>query len=59
MSLSTPPADLKAELDAKSATIESMEIEISKLRAQAERHASGSSSEKEQIPEHIMKINHV
>ncbi|RSL73609.1 hypothetical protein CEP53_000682 [Fusarium sp. AF-6] len=49
MSLSTPPADLKAELDAKSATIESMEIEISKLRTQAERHASGSSSEKEQI----------
>ncbi|KAF4467109.1 USO1-intracellular transport [Fusarium albosuccineum] len=49
MSVSTPPADLKAQLDAKSATIESMEIEISKLRAQAERHASGSTSEKEQI----------
>ncbi|KAM0432298.1 hypothetical protein ACHAPT_004838 [Fusarium lateritium] len=49
MSLSTPPADLKAELDAKLTTIESMEIEISKLRAQAERHATGSSSEKEQI----------
>ncbi|KAM5352654.1 hypothetical protein ACJ41O_005376 [Fusarium nematophilum] len=49
MSIASPPSDLQAEIDAKSATIESMEIEISKLRAQAERHASGSSSEKEQI----------
>lgn len=47
--MASPPADLKAELEAKTATIESMEIEISKLRAQAERHASGSSSEKEQV----------
>ncbi|KAF5023008.1 hypothetical protein F66182_4927 [Fusarium sp. NRRL 66182] len=49
VSVATPPADLKAELEAKTATIESMEIEISKLRAQAERHASGSTSEKEQV----------
>ncbi|KAF5588492.1 USO1-intracellular transport [Fusarium pseudocircinatum] len=49
MSVASPPADLKAELEAKTATIESMEIEISKLRAQVERHASGSSSEKEQV----------
>lgn len=49
VSMATPPADFKAELEAKTATIESMEIEISKLRAQAERHASGSSSEKEQV----------
>ncbi|KAM0382312.1 hypothetical protein ACHAPY_004300 [Fusarium culmorum] len=49
VSMATPPADFKAELEAKTATIESMEIEISKLRAQAERHASGSSPEKEQV----------
>ncbi|KAI1053942.1 hypothetical protein LB507_007343 [Fusarium sp. FIESC RH6] len=49
VSMASPPADFKAELEAKTATIESMEIEISKLRAQAERHASGSTSEKEQV----------
>ncbi|CZT08857.1 hypothetical protein WAI453_006054 [Rhynchosporium graminicola] len=44
----TVPADLEAVLQSKSSTIESMEIEISNLRAQLERIAS-SSSEKEQI----------
>ncbi|KAH7356929.1 hypothetical protein BKA65DRAFT_495800 [Rhexocercosporidium sp. MPI-PUGE-AT-0058] len=42
------PADYEAALLSKSSTIESMEIEISNLRAQLERMASGS-SEKEQI----------
>ncbi|KAL2073453.1 hypothetical protein VTL71DRAFT_10777 [Oculimacula yallundae] len=44
----TVPADYEAALQSKSSTIESMEIEISNLRAQVERLASGS-SEKEQI----------
>ncbi|KAJ3488045.1 hypothetical protein NLG97_g6276 [Lecanicillium saksenae] len=43
-----PPA-FQAELDSKIATIESMEIEISKMRSQLERHQSGASSEKEQV----------
>lgn len=43
------PASLEADLRSKSSTIESMEIEISNLRAQMERVASGSSVEKEQI----------
>ncbi|PVH74132.1 hypothetical protein DL98DRAFT_575820 [Cadophora sp. DSE1049] len=42
------PADYEAALSSKSSTIESMEIEISNLRAQLERMVSGS-SEKEQI----------
>lgn len=45
----SPPSDLQAELDSKSGTIESMEAEISKLRAQVDRQATGSSAEKEQI----------
>ncbi|CAI6097659.1 hypothetical protein V2G26_003040 [Clonostachys chloroleuca] len=45
----TSPADLQAELDSKSSTIESMEIEISKLKARVERHESGATSEKEQV----------
>ncbi|KAH7149179.1 hypothetical protein B0J13DRAFT_621069 [Dactylonectria estremocensis] len=49
LSVPAPPAELRAELASKSATIESMEIEISKLKARVERQASGSSSEKEQI----------
>ncbi|PBP20561.1 hypothetical protein BUE80_DR008687 [Diplocarpon rosae] len=44
----TAPADYEAVLLSRSSTIESMEIEISSLRAQVERLASGS-SEKEQI----------
>jgi hypothetical protein len=47
--MNSPPAELAAQLASKSATIESMELEISKLRAQVERQASGSSSEREQI----------
>jgi hypothetical protein len=46
--MSSPPAELAAELASKSSTIESMELEISKLRAQVERQASGT-SEREQI----------
>lgn len=42
-------SDLAAELKSKSATIESMELEISNLQAQLQRVASGSSVEKEQI----------
>lgn len=48
MSSSSPP-DLEAVLVSKDSTIESMEIEISNLRAQLDRVASGSSVEKEQI----------
>lgn len=48
MSLTVPP-ELEAALQSKNSTIESMEIEISNLRAQLDRVASGSSVEKEQI----------
>jgi chromosome segregation ATPase len=48
MSLTAPPG-LEAALQSKNSTIESMEIEISNLRAQLDRVASGSSVEKEQI----------
>lgn len=41
--------DMAAQLASKSSTIESMEIEISNLKAQLARTASGSSAEKEQI----------
>jgi chromosome segregation ATPase len=42
VSTSSPPnAALEAQLASKSATIESMELELSRLRAQAERAASG------------------
>ncbi|OAA51140.1 hypothetical protein BBO_01087 [Beauveria brongniartii RCEF 3172] len=49
VSTTSPPPALQAELDSKTSTIESMEIEISKLRSQLERHQSGASSEKEQV----------
>jgi hypothetical protein len=48
MSLAASPG-LEASLQSKNSTIESMEIEISNLRAQLDRVASGSSVEKEQI----------
>jgi hypothetical protein len=48
MSVTAPP-ELEAALLSKNSTIESMEIEISNLRAQLDRVASGSSVEKEQI----------
>jgi myosin heavy subunit len=47
--MASPPADIKAELDSKSSTIESMEIEISKLKARVERQESGADIEKEQV----------
>jgi hypothetical protein len=49
MSAGSPSNDLSALLASKCSTIESMEIEISNLRAQLARTASGSSAEKEQI----------
>ncbi|KAJ2973428.1 hypothetical protein NQ176_g6614 [Zarea fungicola] len=49
VSATSPPPALQAELDSKTSTIESMEIEISKLRTQLERRQSGASSEKEQV----------
>lgn len=45
----TSPTELDAELASKSATIESMEIEISNLKAQLGKASSGISLEKEQI----------
>ncbi|TAQ88070.1 hypothetical protein B7494_g3599 [Chlorociboria aeruginascens] len=49
MSVTSSPGDLEAQLLSKSSTIESMEIEISNLKAQLEKVASGYSVEKEQI----------
>ncbi|KAH6604560.1 hypothetical protein Trco_006267 [Trichoderma cornu-damae] len=49
VSTTASPPSLQAELNDKSATIEFMEIEISKLKARVERQESGASSEKEQI----------
>ncbi|KAK5992226.1 hypothetical protein PT974_05627 [Cladobotryum mycophilum] len=49
VSMASPPPAFQAELDAKSATIESMEIEISKLKTRVERQENGASSEKEQV----------
>ncbi|KAF4120010.1 Chromosome segregation ATPase [Geosmithia morbida] len=48
-SIASPPADLQAQLDSKSSTIESMELEIAKLKARVERQESGALSEKEQV----------
>ena len=49
VSVASPPADLQAELESKSSTIETMEIEISKLKARVERQESGAETEKEQV----------
>ncbi|KFY35907.1 hypothetical protein V494_05491 [Pseudogymnoascus sp. VKM F-4513 (FW-928)] len=49
VSHTSPPSDLAAELASKSTTIETMELEISNLRAQLARTATGSTAEKEQI----------
>ncbi|MCJ1418479.1 hypothetical protein MMC32_004827 [Xylographa parallela] len=43
------PTDLLAQLDSKSSTIESMEMEISKLRAELQKHTSLADSHAEQI----------
>ncbi|KAH7325797.1 hypothetical protein B0I35DRAFT_457191 [Stachybotrys elegans] len=49
ISVASPPPHIKEQLDSKSATIEQMEIELSKLRAQIERQESGASSDKDQV----------
>ncbi|UNI21196.1 hypothetical protein JDV02_007207 [Purpureocillium takamizusanense] len=49
MSMASPPSELQADLASKIATIESMEIEISKLKARVERQETGASSEREQV----------
>ncbi|OTB15081.1 hypothetical protein K445DRAFT_318465 [Daldinia sp. EC12] len=49
ISMSSPPGELQAQLASKSATIETMELEISRLRAQAERQASAGGTDREQI----------
>lgn len=47
--MASPPADLQAQIDSKSSTIESMELEISKLKARVESQESGATTEKEQV----------
>lgn len=47
--MATPPSELQEELKSKTKTIESMESEISRLKARADRQVTGASSEKEQI----------
>ncbi|KAI1081360.1 hypothetical protein F5B20DRAFT_535791 [Whalleya microplaca] len=49
ISMSSPPNELQAQLASKSATIETMELEISRLRAQAERQSSAGGTHQEQI----------
>lgn len=49
ISVATPPSDLQADLDAKTSTIESMEIEISTLKARVQRQETGVETEKEQV----------
>ncbi|KAI0408820.1 hypothetical protein F4802DRAFT_546541 [Xylaria palmicola] len=49
LAMSTPTDELQAQLASKSATIETMELEISRLRAQAERQATAGGSDREQI----------
>lgn len=49
MSAVSPSSELQAELDSKTATIESMEIELSKLKARVDRQETGASTEREQV----------
>ncbi|KAI0434453.1 hypothetical protein F5Y09DRAFT_328323 [Xylaria sp. FL1042] len=49
LAMATPPEELQAQLESKSATIETMELEISRLRAQAERQATAGGTDREQI----------
>ncbi|KAI8625671.1 hypothetical protein F5Y19DRAFT_240600 [Xylariaceae sp. FL1651] len=49
IAMATPPDELQAQLASKSATIETMELEISRLRAQAERQATAGGTDREQI----------
>jgi hypothetical protein len=46
---SAPAAELQAQLASKSATIEEMEMELSRLRAQATRQANADGTDREQI----------
>ena len=46
---SSPAAELEAQLQSKSATIETMELEMSRLRAQVERLSVSASTPSEQI----------
>ncbi|KAI1825268.1 hypothetical protein F4861DRAFT_203292 [Xylaria intraflava] len=49
LAMSTPSDELQAQLASKSTTIETMELEISRLRAQAERQATAGGTDREQI----------
>ncbi|KAI1362886.1 hypothetical protein F5Y08DRAFT_310873 [Xylaria arbuscula] len=49
LATATPADELQAQLESKSATIETMELEISRLRAQAERQATAGGTDREQI----------
>ncbi|KAI0856270.1 hypothetical protein F4860DRAFT_493561 [Xylaria cubensis] len=49
LAMTTPADELQAQLASKSATIETMELEISRLRAQAERQATAGGTDREQI----------
>ncbi|KAK7924110.1 myosin heavy chain [Apiospora marii] len=46
---SPPAAELQAQLDSKAATIENMELELSRLRAQAARQEASGGTDKDQI----------
>lgn len=47
--MAAPSSELQEELQSKTKTIESMELEIARLKARADRQENGASSEKEQI----------
>ncbi|RWA10826.1 hypothetical protein EKO27_g4297 [Xylaria grammica] len=49
LAMATPADELQAQLASKSTTIETMELEISRLRAQAERQATVGGTDREQI----------
>ncbi|PHH64341.1 hypothetical protein CDD81_4698 [Ophiocordyceps australis] len=49
VSVASPPSELQADLDSKTATIEQMEMELSKLKAKVERQETSSSTEREQV----------
>ncbi|KAI0452132.1 hypothetical protein F5B21DRAFT_484703 [Xylaria acuta] len=49
LAVATPADELQAQLASRSATIETMELEISRLRAQAERQATAGGTDREQI----------
>ncbi|KAI1118590.1 hypothetical protein F5Y14DRAFT_398985 [Nemania sp. NC0429] len=49
LSIAAPAGELQEQLASKSSTIETMELEISRLRAQAERQATAGGTDREQI----------